>query len=171
MAAPGERRVTEDQIRAWKGSGHPCKLIAAAVAEWAAGKERGTVLPDDGFFGIEASGRTCKRAKTFLVAQGLLEADDAHYVALPARARTTPGRSSTRDDQPRTAQRRRVPARGRRRAGTRPGERTRVGAASQAAAGRAATRAAGAGRPGDPAAGQGRPGQALSRDVSAFGHG
>ena len=28
MAAPGERRVTEGQIRAWKGTGHPCKLIA-----------------------------------------------------------------------------------------------------------------------------------------------
>ena len=41
MAALGERRVTEDQIRAWKGSSHPCKLIAAAIAEWATGKERG----------------------------------------------------------------------------------------------------------------------------------
>jgi hypothetical protein len=74
MVPPGERRVIEDQIRAWEGSGHPRKLIAAAVAERAAGKERRTVLPDDGFSGIEASGRTCKRARTFLVAQGLLEA-------------------------------------------------------------------------------------------------
>jgi len=51
MAAPGERRVTEDQILAWRGTGHPYKLIAAAIAERAAGKERGTVLPDDDFFG------------------------------------------------------------------------------------------------------------------------
>jgi hypothetical protein len=122
MAAPGERRVTEDQIRAWKGSGHPYKLIAAAIAEWAAGQERGTVLPDDGFFGIEASVSTYQRARTFLVAQGVLEAyGGARYVALSARPGPSPGRSITRDDQPRITRQRGVPARGRPRACTRPG--------------------------------------------------
>jgi hypothetical protein len=82
MTAPGKPKVTEDQIRAWKGSGHPYKLIAAAVTEWAAGRERGTVLPDDDFFGIEASRRTYQRARVFLAAQGVLEASGGpHYVA------------------------------------------------------------------------------------------
>jgi hypothetical protein len=136
MAALGEPKATEDQIRAWKGSGHPYKLIAAAVAEWAAGKERGTVLPDDGFFGIEASGRTYQRARVFLAAQGVLEASGGpHYVALSARPGPSLGRSITRHDQPRIARQRGVPARGRLRAGPCPGERTRPGAAAQAAAG------------------------------------
>jgi hypothetical protein len=41
MADPGERRVTGDQILESRGTGHPRKLVAAAIAEWAAGKERG----------------------------------------------------------------------------------------------------------------------------------
>lgn len=76
------RLVTEEQIRAWKGSGHPRKLIAAAIAEW---------------------------------------------------VRMWPSASRS------------------------PGERTRVGAAAQATASRAATRIPGVGRLGDPAPGQGRP--------------
>jgi hypothetical protein len=81
-------KATDDQVRAWRGTGYAYKLIAAAMAEWAADKERGTVLPDDDFFGIAASPNTYKRARTFLVTQGVLEANDGpHYVALPSTAR------------------------------------------------------------------------------------
>jgi len=77
-------KATGGQVRAWRGTGYPCKLIAAAMAEWADGKERGIVLPDDGFFGIAASPSTCKRAGTFLVTQG---------VSKPMMARTAQQRS------------------------------------------------------------------------------
>jgi hypothetical protein len=94
MTAPGKPEVTEGQIRAWRDSGHPYKLIAAAVAEWAAGKERGTVLPDDGFFGIEASGRTYQRARVFLAAQGVLEASGGPALCRVIRtARNVPGKA------------------------------------------------------------------------------
>ena len=72
-------KPTAEQIAAWRYPGHPYKLIAAAIAEWAAGRERGTVLPDDEFFGIEASGSTYKRAKRFLVAQGVLNTNDGPF--------------------------------------------------------------------------------------------
>jgi hypothetical protein len=85
MTQPGVRPAP-DQVREWRDTGHTYKLIAAAIAEWADGKERGTVLPDDQSFGIEASGSTHKRAKKFLVTQGVLEINDGpFYVALHAR--------------------------------------------------------------------------------------
>lgn len=78
------------------------------------------------------------------------------------------GRSVTRDEQPRIAQQSGVPAGGRQRAGTCPGQRTRHGAAAQAPAGRGGGRhAPGTGRPGDPAAGQDSPDQALSGGARA----
>lgn len=55
-------KVTDTQLREWEYTGHPYKLIAAAIAEWAAGRERGTALPDNEFFGIEASPSTYKNA-------------------------------------------------------------------------------------------------------------
>jgi hypothetical protein len=76
---PGVRPPTPEQVRSWRGTGHPYKLIAAAIAEWAAGRERGTVVPDDGFFGIEASGSTYQRAKRFLVEQGVLRTSDGPF--------------------------------------------------------------------------------------------
>ena len=72
-------RPTPGQVRSWRDTGHPYKLIAAAIAEWAADKERGTVLPDDQFFRIEASASTYKRAKRFLVTQGVLETSDGPF--------------------------------------------------------------------------------------------
>jgi hypothetical protein len=78
-------KPTPEQVRAWRGSGHPYKLIAAAIAEWAADKELGTILPDNEFFGIEASERTYRRAKTFLVTQGVLSTNHGLFqVALRA---------------------------------------------------------------------------------------
>jgi len=76
------QKVTDTQIREWKATGYPYKLIAAAIAEWAADQERGTVLPDDQFWGVEASPSTFKRAKRLLVTQGVLESNDGpFYVA------------------------------------------------------------------------------------------
>jgi hypothetical protein len=75
-------KPTPEELRHWRDTRHTYKLIAAAIAEWANGKERCTVLPDDHFFGIEASGSTYKRAKKFLVTQGVLEINDGpFYVA------------------------------------------------------------------------------------------
>jgi hypothetical protein len=96
-----ETKPTPEHIRSWRDAGYPYKLIAAAIAEWAAGKERGTVLPDNEFFGVEASGSTYKRAKRFLVTEGVLNTNDGPFqVALQAhraprklcrqRARSTP---------------------------------------------------------------------------------
>lgn len=77
MTAPGVR-PTPEQVRSWRYTGHPYKLIAAEMAEWAAGKERGTALPGDEAFGrdldITVSRDTYRRARRFLVAQGVLEA-------------------------------------------------------------------------------------------------
>jgi hypothetical protein len=79
MTAPGVR-PTPEQVRSWRYTGHPYKLIAAEIAEWAAGKERGTALPDDETFGrnldVTVSRDTYRRARRFLVAQGVLDAGD-----------------------------------------------------------------------------------------------
>ena len=32
-------KATDDQVRAWRGTGYAYKLIAAAMAEWAADKK------------------------------------------------------------------------------------------------------------------------------------
>jgi predicted transcriptional regulator len=76
-------KPTAGQLSEWKASNYPYRMIAAAIARWAADQERGTVLPDDESWGIEASGSTFKRAKRFLVTQGVLEINDGpHFVAL-----------------------------------------------------------------------------------------
>jgi hypothetical protein len=48
MTAPGRPKVTEGQIRAWKGSGHPYKLIAAAVTSGAVHPGRQVADPGPG---------------------------------------------------------------------------------------------------------------------------
>jgi len=70
---------TPEQVTAWRVTGHRYKLIAARIAGWAEGKERGTVLPDNEFFGIDASASTYKRAKRFLVSQGVLSTNDGPF--------------------------------------------------------------------------------------------
>jgi hypothetical protein len=69
------------RLRGWLGSGKPYQQIAAEIAAWAAGKERGTVLPDDSEFGrdldVMVGPSTYGRAKRFLVTQGVLSTDDA----------------------------------------------------------------------------------------------
>ena len=75
-------RVTDTQLREWEYTNFPYKLIAAAITRWAASQERGTVLPDNEFFGIEASPTTYKRAKKYLETHGVLEVNDGpFYVA------------------------------------------------------------------------------------------
>ena len=76
-------KATDDQIRAWKGSGKEYQIIAAGIAQWAADKERGTALLSNEEFGRDldfvASPRTYSRAKTFLVAQGVLSTNDGPF--------------------------------------------------------------------------------------------
>lgn len=72
-------KAADDQFRAWKASGKQYQLIAAVIAEWAGGQERGTALPGDYHFtrnlDFAPSQGTIHRAKRFLAAQGLLEAE------------------------------------------------------------------------------------------------
>jgi hypothetical protein len=94
-AAPAE-------IAAWRASGDPYKLIAAAMAEWAAMQRPGTpLLGDDSFRVVDAHPSTFKRARTFLVTQGVLEAGDGpHVVAfISTRPVGSPaaGRDTTQD--------------------------------------------------------------------------
>ena len=79
-------KATDAQVTSWRGSGKTYQRIAAEIAEWARAQERGSVLPDNEVFGrkadVEASPSTYKRAKQFLVAHGVLEANDGpFYVA------------------------------------------------------------------------------------------
>ncbi len=81
--------ATDAQLRSWLGSGKRYQLIAAEMARWAAGKERGTALPDNSEFGrdldVTVSVDTYWRAKRFLVTQGVLSINDGPYqVALPS---------------------------------------------------------------------------------------
>jgi hypothetical protein len=79
-------QISEVQLRSWRATGYPYKLIAAEIAEWAAGKERGTALPDDAEFGRGldrvVGPRPFLRAKHLLERHGVLEVDDGpFYVA------------------------------------------------------------------------------------------
>jgi hypothetical protein len=70
-------QISEVQLRSWRATGYPYKLIAAEIAEWAAGKERGTALPDDAGFGRGldrvVGPRPFLRAKHLLERHGVLE--------------------------------------------------------------------------------------------------
>jgi hypothetical protein len=79
-------QVDDRLIAQWRATRYPYKLVAAAMAEWALRQERGTALPDGGFFAgdlpIVASASTWKRAKTFLVTLGVLRlGGDVYLVA------------------------------------------------------------------------------------------
>ncbi|HUN30387.1 MAG TPA: hypothetical protein VMU95_00090 [Trebonia sp.] len=90
------RKVTDTQLREWEYTNFPYKLIAAAIARWAADRERYTILPDDRSFGIEASPSTFKRAKLFLVGQGVLITQDG-----PFQVALRPGGQRSRATSPR----------------------------------------------------------------------
>jgi hypothetical protein len=74
---------SEAQLSSWRASGKAYQVIAAEIAVWAQGKERGTVLPDNAVFGrqlsIDASPSTYKRAKMLLVAHGVLSTSDGPF--------------------------------------------------------------------------------------------
>jgi hypothetical protein len=76
--------VNDAQIAEWRNTGHPYKVVAAAMAEWAKGQDRGTLLPDNEFFAgdleIAVSRSTWQRAKVFLVAVGVLYTNDGPYL-------------------------------------------------------------------------------------------
>jgi hypothetical protein len=76
--------VTDAQIAEWRNTGHPYKVIAAQIAEWALEQPRGTELPDNDHFAgdlaIVASAPTWKRAKAFLAAVGVLYVNDGPYL-------------------------------------------------------------------------------------------
>ena len=79
-------KATDAQVMSWRGSGKAYHKIAAEIAEWARGQERGSVLPDNEVFGhktdVEVSPSTYKRAERFLVTHGVLEINDGpFYVA------------------------------------------------------------------------------------------
>jgi hypothetical protein len=82
-ASRGTEKATDAQVGAWRASGKTYQVIAAEIAVWARGKERGTVLPDDQVFGrqlnIDTSPSTYRRAKMFLVAQGVLSTSDGPF--------------------------------------------------------------------------------------------
>jgi len=80
---PNPSQLTDAQLSSWRASGKTYQIIAAEIAVWARGKERGTVLPDNVAFGrrlgIEASPSTYKRAKMLLAAQGVLSTSDGPF--------------------------------------------------------------------------------------------
>lgn len=82
MTTPVE--VNDAQIAEWKRTGHPYKVIAAAMAEWALTQGRGTLLPDNGFFAgdldIVASASVWKRSKQFLETIGVLYRNHGPYL-------------------------------------------------------------------------------------------
>jgi hypothetical protein len=76
---PGTETDIDARVSLWRASGKTYQVIAAEIAVWARGKERGTVLPDNSVFGIEASRSTYQRAKTFLVTNGVLSTKDGPF--------------------------------------------------------------------------------------------
>lgn len=82
MSTPLE--VNDAQIAEWRNTGHPYKVIAAEIAQWAHRQDRGTPLPGNDFFAgdlpIVASASTWKRAKVFLAAVGVLYTNDGPYL-------------------------------------------------------------------------------------------
>jgi hypothetical protein len=75
--------ISDFQLPSWRATRYPYKLIAAEIAEWAAGKERGTVLPNDAEFGRAldrvVGPRPFLRAKHLLERHGVLEVNDGPF--------------------------------------------------------------------------------------------
>jgi hypothetical protein len=81
MTTPLE--VNDAQIAEWRHTGHPYKVIAAQIAEWALKQERGTPVPDNDYFAgdlrIMASKSTWTRAKALLADVALIYSNDGPY--------------------------------------------------------------------------------------------
>jgi hypothetical protein len=80
----GRAAISSVQLRSWRATGYPYKLIAAAMAEWAAGQERGTVLPDNDEFARAldrvVGPKPFLRAKHLLERHGVLWSSDGPYM-------------------------------------------------------------------------------------------
>jgi hypothetical protein len=77
--------ATAEDVARWRASGHAYKAIAVRIAEWSAGQQPGTPVPENYYFRITASQPVYKHAKEFLAEQGVLEhADGAYRVAAPS---------------------------------------------------------------------------------------
>jgi hypothetical protein len=82
MTAPDDAQLAE-----WRASHKMYERAASVIATWARGKERGTVLPDNSLFqrslaeitGDEPSPSVWKRAKNYLVTQGVLSKVDGPF--------------------------------------------------------------------------------------------
>jgi hypothetical protein len=76
--------VDDTLIAEWRATGHPYKLIAAQMAEWALKQERGTLLPLSDFFagdiGIVASAASWVRARQFLASVGVIYRTNGPYM-------------------------------------------------------------------------------------------
>jgi hypothetical protein len=77
--------VTDAQIAEWRHTGHPYKVVAAEIAEWALKQERGTLVPgNEAFAGelpIVPSRSTWQRARVFLRTVGILRGNGPFEVA------------------------------------------------------------------------------------------
>ena len=75
--------AVDSQIASWKASRRLDERIAGALAEWAHGKEPGTVVPDyaevERMLGFETSASTYWRAKRLLRDEGVLSSSDGSY--------------------------------------------------------------------------------------------
>jgi hypothetical protein len=75
--------ATDTQIAEWGSSSRMDHQIAAVIATWARGKERGTVLPSNDELACEldfaASASSYRQAKRFLASQGVLSSNDGPY--------------------------------------------------------------------------------------------
>jgi hypothetical protein len=75
--------VNDAQVREWQASNRMDHQIAAAIAIWARGKEKGTSLPSDAEFerGLDfvASPSSYTRAKNLLAGLGVLSTGSGPY--------------------------------------------------------------------------------------------
>jgi hypothetical protein len=79
--------VTDAKLAALRTSNRMYERAASVIAAWARDKERGTVLPSNSVFqktlaeltGDEPSPSVWKRAKNYLVTQGVLSTNDGPF--------------------------------------------------------------------------------------------
>jgi hypothetical protein len=86
----------EARLRSWLGSEKPYQQLAAEIATWAAGKERGKVLPDNSEFGRDldvAVGPSTYRASEAVPR----DSGRAEHGRWPLPGRVTPASSSPPD--------------------------------------------------------------------------
>jgi hypothetical protein len=91
METKQEPKVTAERVNTWRNTGHLYMIIAAEMALWTIGRERGEALPENAAFGRDlartVSPSTYHKAKRFLSQEGVLYTNDGPYkVALQGSA-------------------------------------------------------------------------------------